>query len=57
MLEANKLSNASEVEVVARLALSGGPIAGEGDIEVSSGALRLDQGPHEIVLVLAGPQR
>ena len=57
MLETNKISNASEVEVVARLALSGGPIAAEGDIEVSSGALRLDQGPHEIVLVLAGPQR
>ena len=53
MLETNKLSSASEVEVVARLALSGGPIAAEGDIEVSSGRFELGMEPHSLMLELS----
>lgn len=41
MLETRKLSQASKVEILARIARSGGPIAAEGDIEVSSGILEL----------------
>ena len=52
MLETNKLSNASQVEVVARLALSGSPIAAEGDVEVSSGTLKLGVEPHSLLLEL-----
>ncbi len=55
MLAANKLSGASHVEVVARLALSGAPIAAEGDIEASSGKLRLDRETQEILLELSNP--
>lgn len=53
MLQTNKLSGASEVEVLARLALSGGPIAAEGDIEVSSGRLELGLEPHSLLLELS----
>lgn len=53
MLESNKLSDASKVEVVARLALSGDAIAAEGDIEVSSGRLVLGTEAHSVVLELS----
>ncbi len=53
MLATNKLSNANEVEVVARLALSGGPIASDGDIEVSSGTLELGMEPDSLSLELS----
>ena len=52
MLETNRLSDASQVEVVARIAYSGGPIAAEGDLEVSSGALDLAAGGLEVELTI-----
>lgn len=53
MLETNKLSNASEVEVVARLALSGGPVAAEGDVEVSSGRIAVGEVAQDVRLELS----
>ena len=52
MLDSNRLSDASQVEVVARLAYSGGPIAAEGDLEISSGLLDLEDGEASIELVI-----
>ena len=52
MLETRKLSNASKVQVVARIAFSGGPIAAEGDLEASSSVIELSSNPDPIRLRL-----
>ncbi len=41
MLETNRLSDASRVQVVARIAYSGSAIAAEGDVEIASEAIEL----------------
>lgn len=52
MLESRKLSHASKVEVVARIAFSGGPIAAEGDLEASSGIIDVSAGGASVHLQL-----
>lgn len=53
MIESRKLSDSAEIEVVARIAISGGPIAAEGDVEASSGVIRLDSELTSVKLRLA----
>ncbi|MCY4198366.1 MAG: hypothetical protein OXF31_00870 [Gammaproteobacteria bacterium] len=52
MLETNRLSDASRVQVVARIAYSGSAIAAEGDIEVASGAIELSSEDVRVELLI-----
>jgi len=52
MLETNRLSGASRVQVVARIAYSGGAIAAEGDLEVASSMIDLTSEDARIELLI-----